>query len=66
MADEPVAEGDELELVVGKMRSAAALPFRGTLNKIYEQFRGVRDGKVADYIPELAKANPGTGSESVS
>ncbi|MBS0203046.1 MAG: glutaminase A [Planctomycetes bacterium] len=48
---------DELDLLVGRMRSAAA-PLRGTLNRLYEQFRDVRDGKVADYIPELAKANP--------
>jgi glutaminase len=48
---------DDLELLVGKMRSAAA-PFRGTLNRIYEQFRDVLDGAVADYIPELAKADP--------
>ena len=39
------------------MRSAAA-PFRGTLNRIYEQFRNDCEGKVADYIPELAKADP--------
>jgi glutaminase len=48
---------DELDLLVGRMRSAAA-PLRGTLSRLYEQFRGNRDGTVADYIPELAKANP--------
>ena len=48
---------DELGLLVGRMRSAVA-PLRGTLNGLYEQFRGVRDGKVADYIPELAKVDP--------
>ncbi|MDJ0893063.1 MAG: glutaminase A [Gammaproteobacteria bacterium] len=29
------------------------------LEVIYEQYRSVGDGKVADYIPELAKADPG-------
>jgi glutaminase len=55
MSDEPAR--DDLDLLVGRMRSAAA-PLRGTLNRLYEQFRGVRDGEVADYIPELAKADP--------
>jgi glutaminase len=47
----------DLDLLVGRMRSAAA-PLRGTLQRLYEQFREVRDGTVADYIPELAKADP--------
>src|SRR5438477_3403007 len=55
MSDEPAR--DDLDRLVGRMRSAAA-PLRGTLNRLYEQFRGVREGKVADYIPELAKADP--------
>lgn len=48
---------DELELLVGRMRSAAA-PLRGTLGRLHEQFRNLRDGTVANYIPELAKADP--------
>src|SRR5258708_6310851 len=48
---------NDLDLLVGRMRSAAA-PLRGTLHRLYDQFRDVRDGKVADYIPELAKADP--------
>src|SRR5262249_50414824 len=48
---------DDLDLLVGRMRSAAA-PLRNTLNRLYEQFRDNNEGKVADYIPELAKANP--------
>ena len=51
------ASPDELDRLVGRMRSAAA-PLRGTLQRLYDQFRNVRDGKVADYIPELAKADP--------
>ena len=48
---------DELDLLVGRMRSAAA-PLRGTLNRLYDQLRDVREGSVATYIPELAKADP--------
>jgi glutaminase len=48
---------DELDQLVGRMRSAAA-PLRGTLNRLHEQFRNLRDGTVANYIPELAKADP--------
>ncbi len=29
------------------------------LDKLHERYKGLRDGKVADYIPELAKAAPG-------
>lgn len=55
MPNEP--SRDDLDLLVGKMRAAAA-PLRGTLQRLYDQFRELRDGKVADYIPELAKADP--------
>jgi glutaminase len=48
---------DELDLLVGRMRSAAA-PLRGTLNRLHAELAEVREGRVADYIPELAKANP--------
>jgi glutaminase len=48
---------DDLDRLVGRMRSAAA-PLRGTLHHLYEQFRNLRDGNVANYIPELAKADP--------
>src|SRR5262249_21309606 len=51
------ASRDEIELLVGRMRSAAA-PLRGTLGRLHEQFRNLRDGTVANYIPELAKADP--------
>ncbi|HEY3963976.1 MAG TPA: glutaminase A [Planctomycetaceae bacterium] len=55
MSDE--ASHDELDLLAGRMRSAAA-PLRGTLQRLYDEFRDVPDGNVADYIPELAKADP--------
>jgi len=48
---------DDMDLLLGRLKTAAA-PLRATLNSIYEQFRGLNDGKVADYIPELAKADP--------
>lgn len=51
------AQRDELDLLVGRMKSVTA-PLRGTLQKLYDQYRSLTDGKVADYIPELAKADP--------
>ena len=46
-----------LEDLIGSLKSAVA-PFRNTLQAIYAKYRDVNDGKVADYIPELALANP--------
>ena len=46
-----------LDALVSRMRSAAA-PLRTTLAQLYDRFKDVRDGKVADYITELAKADP--------
>jgi glutaminase len=48
---------DNLEALLGQMKSAAA-PLRSTLAAIHQQYQEVREGKVADYIPELAKADP--------
>jgi glutaminase len=39
------------------MRSATA-PIRGVLNEVHTRVLSVRDGEVADYIPELANVNP--------
>jgi glutaminase len=36
----------------------AASPFRNYLKDLHSRYKGVDEGKVADYIPELAKANP--------
>ena len=47
----------DLDALVNRMKSAAA-PLRSTLSQLHEQFREVREGVVADYIPELAKADP--------
>ncbi|MBX7164789.1 MAG: glutaminase A [Pirellulales bacterium] len=48
---------DEIDALVSRMKSAAA-PLRQTLAQLHAQFAPVNDGTVADYIPELAKANP--------
>jgi glutaminase len=47
----------DIDVLVNRMKSAAA-PLRGTLTQLHDQLKDVRDGIVADYIPELAKANP--------
>jgi glutaminase len=47
----------ETDLLLSRMKSAVA-PLRETLRKLHERYAAVDDGKVADYIPELAKANP--------
>jgi glutaminase len=46
-----------LDSLLGKLRSATA-PIRETLRELHGRLAPVMDGKVADYIPELAKADP--------
>ncbi len=46
----------DLDLLVGRMKAAAA-PLREVLREIHARFSTNNDGKIADYIPELAKAN---------
>jgi glutaminase len=50
-------EGDGLDALLGKMKSAAS-PMRTLLRELKDKYQPVRDGKVADYIPELAKSSP--------
>jgi len=38
--------------------STVPLPLSRALERLHARFRDVNDGKVADYIPELAKAKP--------
>ena len=38
--------------------ASAPLPLTRALERLHARFRDVNDGKVADYIPELAKAKP--------
>ena len=56
MPNDP-APNAALDDLIGSLRSAVA-PFRTTLQDLHAKYRGVNDGKVADYIPELALAKP--------
>jgi glutaminase len=51
------SDDGELDLLLAKMKSAAA-PLRDVLRDIHARFATLDEGKVADYIPELAKADP--------
>lgn len=46
-----------LDDLLGGLKAKVA-PFRATLNELHEKYRGNGEGKVADYIPELALADP--------
>lgn len=48
---------DHLEALLSSLKSAVA-PFRETLRDLHARLSTVRDGNVATYIPELAKADP--------
>jgi glutaminase len=53
----PAGSSDnELDLLVGRMKSAIA-PLREVLREIHARYAANDEGKVADYIPELAKAD---------
>jgi glutaminase len=53
----PTTSNDaEMDLLVGRMKAAAA-PLREVLREIHARHAQDDAGKVADYIPELAKAN---------
>jgi glutaminase len=47
----------ELDMLLGRMKSAAS-PLRETLREMHGRLAAVEDGRVADYIPELAAADP--------
>jgi glutaminase len=47
----------DLHSLASSIRSVTS-PFRTYLNDIYEKYRSVNDGVIADYIPELALAKP--------
>lgn len=47
---------DDLGALVRETRAVAS-PFRTYLNELYTRFLPLRDGAVANYIPELARAN---------
>lgn len=43
--------------LIGGLKSAVA-PCRATLQDLHNKYKSVNEGKIADYIPELALANP--------
>ncbi len=47
----------ELQSLASSITSVTS-PFRNYLNDLHEKYRSLTDGSVADYIPELALANP--------
>jgi glutaminase len=51
------APRDDIAALVGHYRAVAS-PLRAFLRELHEKYRPLRDGKVADYIPELSKADP--------
>src|SRR4249920_1110118 len=46
-----------LDDLIGSLQSTTA-PFRKTLNEVHAKYKGLSDGKLADYIPELTLSNP--------
>lgn len=52
-----MSEPSDLDSLLNRMRSATA-PIRHTLQGLYDQFLPLRAGSIADYIPELASAEP--------
>jgi glutaminase len=48
---------DHLQALLGGMRAIAS-PLQASLDDLYHELRPLREGTVADYIPELAKADP--------
>jgi glutaminase len=46
-----------LDDLIGGLKAVVA-PFRGTLQALHAKYREISDGKIANYIPELALAKP--------
>ena len=46
-----------LDDLLGSLKSSVA-PFRATLQELHAKYKDLADGRVADYIPELALADP--------
>lgn len=53
----PNESSSHLDALLSKMKSAAS-PLRSTLQALHASYKTLDEGRVADYIPELAKANP--------
>ncbi len=52
-----IKDSANLNGLINRMKSAVA-PLRDTLRELHAKYQPNMDGKVADYIPELAKADP--------
>ena len=48
---------NDLKAITNRFKAAAS-PFRAILGDLHAKYLSVREGAVADYIPELATANP--------
>lgn len=55
MSEHPRA--DDVTALLGQFRAVAS-PLRAFLRELHVRYQPLRDGKVADYIPELTKADP--------
>ena len=53
----PNDHDSHLDALLTKMKSAAS-PLRDTLRELHSKYQSAGEGKVADYIPELANADP--------
>lgn len=53
----PQSGDDDVSALVGHYRAVAS-PLRAFLRGLHVKYQPLRDGKVADYIPELGKADP--------
>ncbi len=51
------SQENELDQLLGRIKSATA-PLREIIRDLHTRYAGNMDGKIADYIPELAKADP--------
>lgn len=51
------SKGDALSGLIKDIKSTTS-PFRNYLATVHQRYKDLDGGKVADYIPELAKANP--------
>ena len=51
------AAGDEITALVGRYRAVVS-PLRAFLKDLHQKYQPLREGKLADYIPELTKADP--------
>jgi glutaminase len=55
--DETADTSDEIGRLIGRMKSAAA-PLREILRDLHARYADLDEGRIANYIPELAKADP--------